>query len=579
MDNILLVFLNKLENVDEFNKIIDKFAEHNYAMYLLDNIKEDEYFSIDSLPELVEFYRKQHDSVNKVVVLSNSRDLIFSWYRCYNSVIDDFVYFIDKDDKNYFLPSEGHFAFYYNLYEFNGVDKETVGGKMYLSIKDRVILPIYYEPKYFDLFCDFDFLNKIEKEPLGKKYIFNGFEYSFNFNEEGQLENIKIGKLNKRIVFIKGQSQYDVLRIGTNYRIEFYKQLGFEVDILDLLESNINSNINEILINKKCDYVYAANCIGINMDLNDGRNLYDVLDIPFVGTLGDHPVNQIARILNSPKKTLFTCIDEENIEYFKKYFPNKNIFLRNSSGYPVANYKERKFSERKIDVLFAGTLIEPIEIDKSWKNLDDQSRLIIRHLIDLALEEKLLINIDDEISKLLLQYNVKNKDLSYRAFIHSQVERYIRFYKRYKLIKILGESGLSIVCIGSVQEYGKLNKSGKLIIKDKVNYQTLLEMMNDSKMVLNITGHLYNGVTERILSAMINGAVAVTEEDRFTKSNFKDGENIILYNFDTVIEKIRYHIRNIDELEKIALLGQSEAINNYDYRSSLCKLPRYIRKL
>ena len=99
LDNILLVFLNDLERVDEFNEIIDEFDKNGYSMYLLDNIKEDEYFSIDILPTMVETYKNQHKNANKVVVLSNSRDLIFSWFRCYNSLVDDFVYFIDEDEK------------------------------------------------------------------------------------------------------------------------------------------------------------------------------------------------------------------------------------------------------------------------------------------------------------------------------------------------------------------------------------------------------------------------------------------------------------------------------------------------
>lgn len=578
MDNILLIFLNDLEKVDEFNKIIDEFDKNGYAMYLLDNIKEDEYFSMDILPGMVENYKNEHKNVNKVVVLSNSRDLIFSWYRCYNSLVDDFIYFIDENEKNYFLPSERHFDFYYNLYEFNGIAKETVEGKIYLNKEDERILPICCDSKYFDLLHNFDFISQKPKKQLNKKYIFKGFEYSFRFNNKS-CESIKIGKFNKRIVFIKGQSQYDVLRIGTDYRVKFYKELGFEVEILDLLAPNMINNINELIINKKCDFIYAANCIGIDIELTDGRNLYDALDIPFIGTLGDHPVNQLSRIINSPRKMLFTCIDEENIEYFKKYFPNKKIVLSNCSGYRSVNYIEKRFIDRKIDILFAGSMIEPIEIKKSWSNLDKKSQIIMNELSDLAIKEKFLIDIDDEISKIFLKYNIKNSDLNFRAFIHSEVERYVRVYKRYELIKKIGESDLSIFCVGNVKEYNKLNKSGKLLITNKVDYQSLLEMVNDSKMVLNITGHLYNGITERVLSAMINGAVAVTEEDRFTKKHFKDGENIILYDYDTVVDKIKYYKENIEELEKIAINGQKEAMNKYDYRINQCKLPRFIKFL
>jgi hypothetical protein len=164
LDNILLIFLNNLERTDEFNRIIDEFDKNGYKMYLLDNIKEDQFFSFDELPNLVDFYKKGYKNVNKTVVLSNSRDLIFFWYRCYNSVADDFIYFIDANDKDYFTPQDRHFNFYYNLYEFNGIDRETVEGKIYLNIKDKKVLPICYEGKYFDLFCNFNFFNKSKSQ-------------------------------------------------------------------------------------------------------------------------------------------------------------------------------------------------------------------------------------------------------------------------------------------------------------------------------------------------------------------------------------------------------------------------------
>ena len=201
MDNILLIFLNDLERVNEFNEIIDEFDKNGYAMYLLDNIKADEYFSFDSLPNLVENYKNEHKNVNKVVVLSNSRDLIFSWYRCYNSVVDDYLYFIDEDEKNYFIPSDRHFNFYYNLYEFNGIDKETVEGKIYLNINfsnyKKIIDFLVKENnlRFFNCLNDSYFqISKKNKKQLSKKYIFDGYEYLFGINNVSKYEKINMVK-------------------------------------------------------------------------------------------------------------------------------------------------------------------------------------------------------------------------------------------------------------------------------------------------------------------------------------------------------------------------------------------------
>ncbi len=199
LDNILLIFLNDLEREEEFNEIINKFDENGYKMYLLDNIKEDKYFSFDNLPYLVEYYKNEHQDVNKVVVLSNSRDLILSWYRCYNSIVDDFIYFIDDDEKNYFSHEDRHFNFYLNLSEFNGIEQETIEGKIYININfnnyEKIIRFLVRKNNflYFDSFSEFDFTGtKTDKKQLCKAYVFNRYEYIFGINNRNLVEKIKI---------------------------------------------------------------------------------------------------------------------------------------------------------------------------------------------------------------------------------------------------------------------------------------------------------------------------------------------------------------------------------------------------
>ncbi len=580
VNNILLVFLNNLKDIEGFNKIIDEFDKREYKMYLYDNIRGTD-FDFSQLPDIVEYYKKQHNNVNKIVILSNLRDLIFAWYRCYNSIVDDFIYFIDEEENNYFDFDDRHYGFYFNLFEFNNIESESIEGKIYLTQKNNTVLPIYFDPKYFRQFIYFDFNRRSAKNIVVKRYYYDSYEYNFVFADKKNIESIKLNKFNKRIVFIKGQSQYDVLRITTDYRTVFYKELGFEVDIIDLLKDN-SSVIENKLVQQKPYFIYSANCIGVELKLTDGRNFYDALNIPFLGGLGDHPVNQLNRVISSPVKTLFTCIDKENIKYFKKHFPDKNIMMKYSVGYKSKNYKNIAFNHRKIDILFAGTLIEPSKIRKTWGSLDDMSKNLVEQLTEMAIISDGLINIDDEMTRLMVKYEINNRDINYRAYIHSIVERYIRYYKRYEIVKKLGESNLDVVCIGNADIYNKLNKSRKFIVKDRVSYQELLDLFNESKIVVNMTGHINNGITERIASAMINGAAAVTERNEFSKSNFVNGTHLILYDFnnlDDMINSIELHLSNLDRLEQIALTGQEIASEKFDFRHFMLRLPRLLRNL
>ncbi|MGF7059796.1 glycosyltransferase family protein [Brassicibacter mesophilus] len=567
MDNILLVFLNNLKDIEGFNKIIDEFDKRDYKMYLYDNIKETD-FDFSELPDIIEFYKNQHMNVNKIVVLSNLRDLIFAWYRCYNSLIDDFIYFIDEEESNYFDFEDKHYNFYFNLWNFKNIENETINGKIYINnIANKKI-----DLNFCSKFEDFDFINKLNKKPIRKTYVYRKYQYTFDYkNTYVRDENICFSDSLGRIVMFKGQSQYDVLRVLIDYMAEAFESMGYNVDIIDLLNPNFAEEINRKIIHNKCDFVFSNNCIAIDLKINN-ENLYDKLGIPFIGVLGDHPVNQLSRIINSPKKALFVCIDKENVQYMNKYFPHKNAIFASYHAYKTKNYIEKKYNDREIDVLFSGSLINPSQIKDSWNDFGKEIREILNQTVDMALKNN--DTIEKNLNEILKSHFIGNITIEERATLHSLVERYIRMYKRYNLVKEIGKTNLKVVCFGNSEEYEKLNVNKKLQIHPNCTFQELLDLMNNSKIVLNMTGHLHEGVTERILSSMINGAAVVTESNNYIRQNFNDGEDIILYScnqLDSVAGKINYFLKNQHVLECIAKRGQDKAKKRFDFKIMLTK--------
>lgn len=574
MRKILLVFINNLVDVDGFDLIINKFDNEGYDCYLYENI-DDTNFNCFDLNDIVSYYKEQESNLSKIVVMSNIRDLLLFWFRCYNSIVDDFVYFVDQDENDYFKVDDKYYNVYYNIFEFNGIKNEIIKGSIYITERNNIILPLFYETKYVELFENFVFNNKVRKNPINKTYDFDDIEITVQISQNAIIERVKIEKINKRILFIKGQSQYNALRIAIDDRMLFYEKLGFEVDLIDLCSEDYD-DLDEKL-NKKAVFIYSANGIGVDIKCLDGRNIYDAIDTPCIVALGDHPVHHFKRIVTSPKKTLFTCIDYENLVFFEKNFPSKHIITNYEVAYKSTNYKEKSFKDRKIDIIFAGTIKEPDEIKKSWKDYDPIVKTLIESLGDRIISSKEILYIDKEMEEFVNTYALDELTV---ALLHSEIEFYIRNYKRYHMVKKLGESGLSVLCIGNVDIFSKLNVSGKLIIQESIDYQALLELYNDCKVLINMTGHLYNGVTERIVSAMINGTAVITEKDLFTSTHFIEDENIIFYDFhslDKLITKVNTYFNDINKLEQIAINGQKVA-RNYDIRKPLVKFPRMIRR-
>lgn len=183
MKNILLVFPYNVTNLKDFEEIVNKFEVENYIIHYFEGINNENLF-VDGLFGIVENMKKSYTDINKIVVLSNIRELICSWYRCYNGLVDEYVYYIDSNN-NFFIKKDEYYLFFKNLADFKSIGREKLCGKIYINISSFNYLNMYdfllrnSNFKYFRDFRDFDFDKKEYKLDEGKIYILNDVEYYF----------------------------------------------------------------------------------------------------------------------------------------------------------------------------------------------------------------------------------------------------------------------------------------------------------------------------------------------------------------------------------------------------------------
>lgn len=187
MVNLLIAIPYKIQNLHEWERIISLFDEKEYFIYEIEGVNSNN-FDLGSLINVVEQYKTLHDNINKIVVLSNLKEFIFSWYRCYNSLVDDYVYCVEDESISFFCMEDETLPLYYNLYEFNRIEFEKTEGKIYINRSLEKNEPVYYYKKYFKCFYDFDYFDKKRKDKINKKYELNGLEYCFTIDSEIKYE-------------------------------------------------------------------------------------------------------------------------------------------------------------------------------------------------------------------------------------------------------------------------------------------------------------------------------------------------------------------------------------------------------
>ncbi|MGI9862418.1 glycosyltransferase [Moorella naiadis] len=370
-----------------------------------------------------------------------------------------------------------------------------------------------------------------------------------------------------KVVIYKGQSQYDVLRIFADQLTGAFQSLGKDVDIVDFLAPDSSMRLQEAFAGP-IELVIAFNAIGIDFRLG-AKSLYDAREVPFVAIMVDHPVYHLQRLEQEVENLIIACVDRSHVNFINNYFSfqKSSIFLPHGGCYVSQGSINPNQQPRDIDVLFGGSFADPDILRNLWNDPKNLLTNLLNDIADFLLTQDCL-SIEEGADQVLAARGIY---LSYeltRKFILllPLVDKYIRAYRRLACLKTLARSGLKVEIYGSNWESAGLD--GNFIIHQAISFPEMLNLMQRARIVLNIGPNFPDGSHERVFSAMLNGAVAVSDYNKFYAQEFVNGENIILYSWtklDTLPDQVAGLLSRQDKLNEIALAGRRLAIQKHTW--------------
>ena len=259
------------------------------------------------------------------------------------------------------------------------------------------------------------------------------------------------------------------------------------------------------------------------MQMSAGKSLWDLWNIPCYNIIVDHPMHYFQTLDQAPANGIVACADRYHMEYIRRFYPTvrRSIFLP-TAGECLKSFEELKpFQERSIEVLFIGTN----KYDDSFP-YDDFSILLSETIInqpsktfDQALEELLISRgyelTDDLLKKYMQQYR----------FVDANIIALFRL----EILRTLVNAGIHVTVYGDQFETTDLYRHPNFIYKGRCTTEEGIRFMEDSKIVLNQLAWFKAGSSERIFEAMLQGAVALTDDSVYLKENFVDSVDIMFY--------------------------------------------------
>lgn len=377
------------------------------------------------------------------------------------------------------------------------------------------------------------------------------------------------------VLVLKGESRYNVLRTATDLMIDAFTNIGYKVTLLDLAIKEEQDRIEEEL-EKGYDLVFSFQAVLFDLKIEGTQDalLGQVESTIMFGHIVDHPLYHGRRLhLNHGKNMYVACIDRNH----KRYIDDCYSGVKNTLYLPHAGFKAKRivpYEEREIDIFFPSSYRTPVNVSKEIEELADVYQSIANILITAMLSNRMLT-----LQTALAQYfssvnfTYTEEDFILLMDIFSVVDQYIRAYTREQLIQHILNSGLKLTVCGSGWDTCEFIHHPNLhhIGENGVNFLETVEIMANSKTVLNHIPTLQEGMHERIFTSMRCGAICLTNDFPIMHEEFEDVTNILLYSdiyLDEFVNRLKDVLHNTHEAKAIALRGQIIAESNYKWEDN-----------
>jgi spore maturation protein CgeB len=377
------------------------------------------------------------------------------------------------------------------------------------------------------------------------------------------------------------KSRYGVLPHFTQKLAEALSREGVHCRVLKAEKSNPKPFL-EALYKDPPDCTLSFN--GLMPD-DQGRFFCDAIKIPHVACLIDSPTEYL--ILASSPYTIITCPDRFCCEFFKGLRCENVLFMPHAVEKELAPPKRNK--KRKYEVTMLSSCIDYESLADLWPSKYPKAvREAMQEAIDLTLSnteisciQAFIQTMDRQMGDSRIVPGVYN----YPEII-DQIEIYTKGKERVKLMQVIQDAPIHL--FGAHEDLWKkyLGSQSNIIFHEAVDFETAIEVMKNSQMILNSCAWLKDGTHERILAGLACGALVITNENIYMREHFRDDYNIAFYQmgkWDQVNQKVNDYLAHPEKMALIAERGREEVMHKHtwDHRAKtlLKELPAVLKRL
>ncbi len=379
--------------------------------------------------------------------------------------------------------------------------------------------------------------------------------------------------------FIFTEGIYDTMDLFSNELITEFTRMGHRCHVLHM--ESMDEDIKQLIALKVngIDGVITFNNLAYNLGEEQGGNLWDALDIPYVNILMDHPFHYKKPLENAPKNSIVCCIDRNHVDYIRRFFPDiRQVEFLPHGG--CGNELKKHLGtvalqgrERDIQVLYAGNLsrflIEQLIPDFGQFHEFDGIELSNNVLNTLIHHPNTTTEaaIEQELGN--LQVTFTEEELGQYIHAFRFLDGFAVSFFREQAVRILVESGIPVHVLGIGWEKCDWTNNENFIFEGKVDAPEVLDYMLRSKVVLNTLTWFKDGCHDRIYNGMLSEAAVVSDSSVYLQETLINHGNIELFELERITELpdiVSKLLQNDDRRQMMAGAGREAALQHHTWK-------------
>lgn len=374
----------------------------------------------------------------------------------------------------------------------------------------------------------------------------------------------------KRIdVFMPPLNQYGVLHHITNEIFEALQRAGVNCRLLVAERENPEPFLESIFSDPP-ECTLSLN--GLLPD-NQGRFFCDMIKIPHVACLLDSP-NQFILLTQSPLN-IITCPDLFSCQFFKGLNFENVLFMPHGVGKDLAPDPNL---ERKFDVVMLASCIDYENLRDLWKEKHSKGLCeVLDKAAEMALSDQMTPYVEAFVQALAEQDGkadaVDPSGINLMQVL-DDLEMYIKGKDRVELVRAIKDVPVDVFGTGREGEGWQKylgDKHPNVTLHKAIPFEDAIDVMKQSKILLNSCPWMKHGGHERLFAGMACGALLVTNENVYMKEHFTDGEDLVFYRHshrDEINDLVKDCLSDPSKLQSIAEKGREKvmAAHTWDHR-------------